>query len=216
VPLRCAQRIEPSSRGKCGRACLVRFEPSGDVVTVERSVRALMCCAEYNPVLGQVRTHDVCEFPTAEFANWWLPYPDVHWIAFRGNLSALGFGLLGGAGSALGVLLGRGGNAPGAGHSTCTPPAQQADILPRRQGFPVYFLKVPEPKVGKNRFHLDLVTDGSMPEEVDRLVKLGARVIDVRRDDPESHVNPDTWTVLEDLEGNVFCVTSSTTLSGWT
>jgi Glyoxalase-like domain len=114
------------------------------------------------------------------------------------------------------VLLGRGGNAPGAGHSTCTPPAQQADILPRRQGFPVYFLKVPEPKVGKNRFHLDLVTDGSMPEEVDRLVKLGARVIDVRRDDPESHVNPDTWTVLEDLEGNVFCVTSSTTLSGWT
>ena len=95
MPLRCAQRLEPSSRGKCGRACLVRFEPSGDVVTVERSVRALMCCAEYNPVLGQVRTHDVCEFPTAEFANWWLPYPDVHWIAFRGNLSALGFGLLG-------------------------------------------------------------------------------------------------------------------------
>ena len=88
--------------------------------------------------------------------------------------------------------------------------------MPRRQGFPVYFMKVPEPKVGKNRFHLDLVTDGSMPEEVDRLVKLGARVIDVRRDDPETHVNPDTWTVLEDLEGNVFCVTSSTTLSGWT
>jgi hypothetical protein len=31
-----------------------------------------------------------------------------------------------------------------------------------------------------------------------------------------SVVNPDTWTVLEDLEGNVFCVTGSTTLSGWT
>lgn len=44
----------------------------------------------------------------------------------------------------------------------------------------MYFMKVPEPKVGKNRFHLELVTDGSMPEEVDRLVKLGARVIDVR------------------------------------
>jgi Glyoxalase-like domain len=84
------------------------------------------------------------------------------------------------------------------------------------KAFPLYFMKVPEPKVGKNRFHLDLVTDGSMTEEVDRLVKLGARVIDVRQDDPETHDNPDTWTVLEDLEGNVFCVTSSTTLSGWT
>jgi hypothetical protein len=32
---------------------------------------------------------------------------------------------------------------------------------------------------------------------VDRLVKLGARVIDVRQDDPETHDNPDTWTVLD-------------------
>jgi hypothetical protein len=87
---------------------------------------------------------------------------------------------------------------------------------PAGKAFPLYFMKVPEPKVGKNRFHLDLVTDGSMPEEVDRLVKLGARVIDVRQDDAETYENPDTWTVLEDLEGNVFCVTSSTTLSGWT
>jgi len=75
-------------------------------------------------------------------------------------------------------------------------------------------MKVPEPKVRKNRFHLDLVTNGSMSEEVDRLVELGARLIEVRQD-PESLENPDTWTVLEDLEGNVFCVTSSTTLSGW-
>ena len=28
-------------------------------------------------------------------------------------------------------------------------------------------------------------------------------------------VNPDTWTVLEDPEGNVFCVNSSVTLTGW-
>lgn len=87
---------------------------------------------------------------------------------------------------------------------------------PAGKAFPLYFMKVPEPKVGKNRFHLDLVTDGSMSEEVDRLVKLGARVIDVRQDDLETHDNPDTWTVLEDLEGNVFCVSSSTTMSGWT
>ena len=79
---------------------------------------------------------------------------------------------------------------------------------------PLYFVKVPEPKVGKNRFHLDLLTDGSMSDEVDRLIKLGARFVEVRQD-PETLDNPDTWTVLEDLEGNVFCVTSSATLSGW-
>jgi hypothetical protein len=84
---------------------------------------------------------------------------------------------------------------------------------PAGKAFPLYFMKVPEPKVGKNRFHLDLETDGSMSEEVDRLVKLGARLVDVRQD-PATLDNPDTWTVLEDLEGNVFCVTS-TTRSGW-
>jgi Glyoxalase-like domain len=118
----------------------------------------------------------------------------------------------------------------------CTDPRRQADFWaevlscdvrqrnpdeylvsdPAGKAFPLYFMKVPEPKVGKNRFHLDLVTDGSMSEEVDRLVKLGARLVEVRQDDPETYDNPDTWTVLEDLEGNVFCVTSSTTLSGWT
>ena len=71
---------------------------------------------------------------------------------------------------------------------------------------PLYFMQVPEPKVGKNRFHLDLLTDGSMSDEVDRLIKLGARFVEVRQD-PETLDNPDTWTVLEDLEGNVFCVT---------
>jgi hypothetical protein len=85
---------------------------------------------------------------------------------------------------------------------------------PQGKAFPLYFMKVPEPKVGKNRFHLDLVTDGSMSEEVERLVKLGARLVEVRQD-PDSLANPDTWTVLEDLESNVFCVTSSTTLTGW-
>jgi hypothetical protein len=118
----------------------------------------------------------------------------------------------------------------------CTDPRRQADFWaevlscdvrernpdeylvsdPAGKAFPLYFMKVPEPKVGKNRFHLDLVTDDSMTDEVDRLVTLGARLVEVRQDDPKTHDNPDTWTVLEDLEGNVFCVTSSTTLSGWT
>jgi hypothetical protein len=51
-------------------------------------------------------------------------------------------------------------------------------------------------------------------EQVDRLLKLGARLIDVLQG-PETSQNPDTWTVSEDLESNVLCVTSSTTLSGW-
>lgn len=79
---------------------------------------------------------------------------------------------------------------------------------------PLYFMKVPEPKVGKNRLHLDLLTDGPTSAEVDRLVDLGARFVDARQD-PDTLDNPDTWTVLEDPEGNVFCVSSSMTLKGW-
>ena len=76
---------------------------------------------------------------------------------------------------------------------------------------PLYFMKVPEPKVGKNRLHLDL-SAASMDDEVERLVDIGARFVE-RRQDPDTLDNPDTWTVLEDPEGNVFCV--SGTPSGW-
>jgi hypothetical protein len=85
---------------------------------------------------------------------------------------------------------------------------------PAHTAAPLYFMRVPEPKVGKNRLHLDLLTDGPMSDEVDRLVALGARLVEVRQD-PDNLENPDTWTVLEDPEGNVFCVSSSATLSGW-
>jgi len=73
---------------------------------------------------------------------------------------------------------------------------------------------VPEPGVGKNRWHVDLVTPGAMSDEVDRLVELGARLVEVRQD-PDTLDNPDTWSVLEDPEGNVFCVTSEQTRTGW-
>jgi hypothetical protein len=42
-------------------------------------------------------------------------------------------------------------------------------------GGSLYFMKVPEPKVGKNRLHLDLVTPGSMEAEVARLAEAGAQ-----------------------------------------
>jgi Glyoxalase-like domain len=85
---------------------------------------------------------------------------------------------------------------------------------PAGVAFPLYFMKVPEPKVGKNRWHVDLLTAGGMSDEVDRLVELGARLVEVRQD-PDTLDNPDTWSVLEDPEGNVFCVTSEQTRTGW-
>ena len=78
----------------------------------------------------------------------------------------------------------------------------------------LYFMKVPEPKVMKNRLHVDLLADGSMEAEVARLVAAGARVVEVR-EDSDSFDNPDRWTVMQDPEGNEFCVTSSMTLTGW-
>ena len=84
---------------------------------------------------------------------------------------------------------------------------------PAGAGGSLYFMKVPEPKVGKNRLHLDLVTPGSMEAEVARLVGAGAQVVEVRQD-PASFDNPDTWTVMRDPEGNEFCVTSTSTLTG--
>jgi hypothetical protein len=67
------------------------------------------------------------------------------------------------------------------------------------------FVPVPEPKTAKNRLHLDLVpTDRSRDEEVQRLLGIGASLLDDRR-------NPDGtgWVVLADPEGNEFCVERS-------
>ena len=67
------------------------------------------------------------------------------------------------------------------------------------------FERVPEAKTTKNRVHLDLQPDTTREEEVDRLVSLGATVLD------RSHVRPDGagWVVMQDPEGNEFCVERS-------
>ncbi len=83
---------------------------------------------------------------------------------------------------------------------------------PNGVAMPVYFMRVPEPKVGKNRLHLDLVA-ASMDEEVERLVALGARLVE-HRQDPDTYDHPDIWSVLEDPESNVFCVSVGTP-AGW-
>ncbi|MFF2650195.1 VOC family protein [Streptomyces sp. NPDC058045] len=63
------------------------------------------------------------------------------------------------------------------------------------------FARVPEPMTVKNRLHIDVnPTDREQHEEVSRLLALGARHADVGQSGEES------WVVLADPEGNVFCV----------
>jgi predicted enzyme related to lactoylglutathione lyase len=64
------------------------------------------------------------------------------------------------------------------------------------------FVAVPEEKRIKNRVHLDLVpTNMTQEAEGDRLLGLGAQVVDDRR-----AVEPGGWIVMTDPEGNEFCV----------
>jgi predicted enzyme related to lactoylglutathione lyase len=73
------------------------------------------------------------------------------------------------------------------------------------EGAGLLFVTVPDPKTVKNRVHLDLQpTDLSRDEEVERVLALGAKLIDDRR-------TPDGkgWAVLADPEGNEFCVERS-------
>ena len=64
----------------------------------------------------------------------------------------------------------------------------------------LFFQKVPEGKVVKNRLHLDLRPEDSMAAEVERSVALGATV-QARVD-----VEGSFWTVMLDPEGNEFCI----------
>lgn len=59
------------------------------------------------------------------------------------------------------------------------------------------FARVPEPKLGKNRLHLDVVTT-DVEAEIARLLNLGA----TRVADHEEYGY--TWTLMADPEGNEF------------
>ncbi|MFF9063525.1 VOC family protein [Streptomyces sp. NPDC101213] len=63
------------------------------------------------------------------------------------------------------------------------------------------FLAVPDAKTVKNRLHLDFRPQDQRAE-VDRLLSLGARRADVGQGEQ-------SWVVLEDPEGNEFCVLSA-------
>ena len=58
-----------------------------------------------------------------------------------------------------------------------------------------------DPKTVKNRMHLDLTSSAAdRDQEIDRLLALGARRVDIGQTGAES------WTVLADPERNAFCV----------
>lgn len=65
------------------------------------------------------------------------------------------------------------------------------------------FARVPESKTVKNRLHIDVSPiDRERDEEVERLLGLGARHVDIGQGEQR-------WVVLADPEGNEFCVLRS-------
>lgn len=73
------------------------------------------------------------------------------------------------------------------------------NVIDRMPG--LLFALVPEAKKIKNRLHIDLRPD-DRDVEVERLVGMGARRVDVGQGD-------ESWVVLAVPEGNEFCVLSS-------
>jgi len=89
---------------------------------------------------------------------------------------------------------------------------QSALVDPDGRGPRLFFQKVPEDKVAKNRVHLDVRADGglegdermaALEAEGDRLVALGAKR--VRRSEPAPPLSLG-FLVMTDPEGNEFCL----------
>jgi hypothetical protein len=86
-----------------------------------------------------------------------------------------------------------------------TPGDPEGRIVTLQSDICLLFIPVPEGKAVKNRVHLDLTpTDGTRDSEVDRLLTIGATIVDDQR-------RPDGkgWVVMADPEGNEFCVERS-------
>jgi len=116
---------------------------------------------------------------TARFAQWTL---DVHDVELMEQFWS----------QALGFRVERGDD----GNAKLLPADDAAPDVPT-----VWLQASADPKRDKNRNHPDLVpSDGDVDAQVDRLIALGARHVDVGQtaDDP--------FVVLADPEGNEFCV----------
>ncbi|RKT83125.1 hypothetical protein SAMN05421805_11714 [Saccharopolyspora antimicrobica] len=88
-------------------------------------------------------------------------------------------------------------------HPESQPGDEETEVL-LAEGPVLHFNQVSEPKTIKNRLHLCLRPESSREQEVERLLSIGATLVDDRR-------NPDGsgWAVLADPEGNEFCVLRS-------
>lgn len=80
-------------------------------------------------------------------------------------------------------------------------PAGYAEDAPVEPGLPLVIGRVDDPKVGKNRLHIDLNSRSADQQAalVDRLLQAGATPADVGQGDVP-------WVVLADPEGNELCV----------
>lgn len=91
-------------------------------------------------------------------------------------------------------------------HGIPVPPAGEisAVVDPAGKGPRLLFLRVPEPKAGKNRVHLDIRAGGDDDAKLAKVAQLvAAGATEVRRVDEHGG----WWVVMEDPEGNEFCVT---------
>ena len=91
--------------------------------------------------------------------------------------------------------------------------SRSACLDPGGTGPRLFFQQVPEPKAAKNRVHLDVRTASdlrgdermaALEAEAERLVALGATR--VQRFDPESSPGEIGFIVMQDPEGNEFCL----------
>jgi len=79
---------------------------------------------------------------------------------------------------------------------------EEVEIRRSRDELPgLLFTPTPDVRAGKNRLHIDLRPD-DQEAEVERLVDMGARPVDIGQGDV-------SWIVLADPEGNEFCVLAS-------
>lgn len=67
-------------------------------------------------------------------------------------------------------------------------------------GTAIGFIRVPECKSGKNRWHLDLAVTGTWDAAVSRARELGATEL------ARHHEYSQEWIVFADPEGNEFCI----------
>lgn len=76
-----------------------------------------------------------------------------------------------------------------------------AIVPPDGDGPRIFFLKVPEAKSVKNRWHLDVAVGADvMHQRSQELVELGATIVG-EFNEPEGH-----WITMLDPEGNEFCI----------